>query len=330
MKAIWYEQTGPATQVLTYGDMDIPTPRAGEILVRLYASGVNPSDVKARAGARAGGAGLAWPRIVPHSDGAGQIEAVGPEVSPQRIGQRVWVWNAQWQRPLGTAAQYVTIPQDQAVWLPDAASYAIGACLGIPATTAHRCIYADGPVEGQTILVTGGAGTVARYAIQMAKLGGATVITTVSGPEKSWTAQAAGADHVLNYRDQDVTEAVLELTSGQGVDRIVEVEFGANLSVTPSVLRTGGIIAAYGSAGQQTPTFPFYPLLFKSATLHLVLVYLLPPHARSQAIADITQWLNNDCLSPAIAATIPLAQTADAHTLVESAAKLGTVVVTTD
>lgn len=330
MKAIWYEQTGPATHVLTYGEMDIPTPGPGEVLVRLYASGVNPSDVKARAGTRAGAAGLAWPRIIPHSDGAGQIEAVGPDVSRQRIGQRVWVWNAQWQRPMGTAAQYIAIPQDQAVWLPDTTSYAIGACLGIPATTAHRCIYADGPVEGQTILITGGAGTVGRYAIQMAKLGGATVITTVSGPEKSWAAQAAGADYVLNYRDQNVTEAVLELTSGLGVDRIVEVEFGANLSITPNILRPGGIIAAYGSAAEQTPTFPFYPLLFKNATLHLVLVYLLSSHARSQAVADITHWLNKDCLSPAVAAAIPLPQTADAHTLVESAAKLGTVVVTTD
>ncbi|MGL4280395.1 MAG: NADPH:quinone reductase, partial [Albidovulum sp.] len=184
MKAVWYEGFGPAEKVLHHGDLPDPAPGPGEVLVRLHASGINPSDVKLRAGMRAG-AVMGWPRIVPHSDGAGVIEDVGAGVDPARIGERVWIWNGQWQRPFGTAAEFIALPSEQAVRLPETTSFAEGACFGIPAMTAWFALFADGPIAGKTVLVTGGAGSVGRYACQMARLAGARVIATVSSPEKA-------------------------------------------------------------------------------------------------------------------------------------------------
>lgn len=321
MKAVWYETQGPARDVLICGDMEPPAPQAGEVLVRVHASGCNPSDVKLRAGSRPMGVD----RIIPHSDGAGVIEAVGAGVDTARIGQRVWLWNAQWQRAFGTCAEYITLPSIQAAPLPDAISYNEGACFGIPAMTAYRCVYADGPVDGQTVLVTGGAGTVARYAIQMAKLGGAKVIATVSSPEKAAYAKAAGADHALNYRDTDVAEQIMDIDGG--VDRIVELEFGANLPVSEQVIKPNGVIAAYGSAGNMSPTLPFYPLMFKDVTLRMVLVYLLSDQARAETLSGLGALLETGDLTHSIAAEFALEDTAAAHELVESAAKMGSVVV---
>lgn len=195
MKAAFYDRNGPADDVLQVGEMPKPIPAAGEVLVRVHASGVNPSDVKSRAGLRAK---MAYPRVVPQSDGAGVIEAVGAGIDPARVGERVWIWNGQWQRPLGTAAEYIALPGLQASHLPDNTPFEAGACLGIPAMTAHRCVFADGPVAGQKILVTGGAGAVGHYAVQLARWGGAQVIATASGPEKAAHAKAAGADRVVN------------------------------------------------------------------------------------------------------------------------------------
>ncbi|MBB3066741.1 MULTISPECIES: NADPH:quinone reductase [Limibacillus] len=326
MKAAFYDSQGSAASVLTVAELETPKPRDGEVLVRLRASGVNPSDVKLRSGARPGG--MPFPRIVPHSDGAGVIEAVGRGVDGARIGQRVWIWNGQWQRPFGTAAEYIALPAIQAVPLPDNTAFEAGACFGIPALTAQRTVFADGPVEGQTVLVTGGAGSVARYAIQMAKLGGAQVITTVSGPEKAAHARSAGADHILNYRDEDVATAVMDITNGRGVERIVELEFGANLETTAKVIAPNGVIAAYGSAANMNPTFPFADFLFKDVTLRIVLVYRLTPAARRQGIEDLTRWLLDGRLTHAVARTFTLDDCAKAHELVESAGKLGSVVVT--
>ncbi|OYW84276.1 MAG: hypothetical protein B7Z20_11135, partial [Sphingobium sp. 32-64-5] len=181
MRAVWYEAIGSAADVLRFGEMETPQPGPGEVRVRLHASGVNPSDVKTRIGARAP---IAFPRVIPHSDGAGEIDAVGEGVSAARIGQRVWVWNAAWRRPFGTCAEYICLPEAQAVALPQGTSFEAGACLGIPASTACHAVFADGDVSGQTVLVTGGAGAVGHYAIQLARWGGARVIATVSGPEK--------------------------------------------------------------------------------------------------------------------------------------------------
>jgi NADPH2:quinone reductase len=326
MKAVLYDRIGPARDVLKLTEMEIPTASAGEVLVRLFASGVNPSDVKLRAGTRAGDSCLQWPFIIPHSDGAGVVEAVGKGVDKTFVGKRVWIWNGQWERQFGTAAEFIALPLQQAVPLPDSVSFTEGACLGIPAMTAHHCVFADGAVQGQTILVTGGAGAVGRYAVQMAKLGGATVITTVSGPEKAKHAQTAGADHVLNYRKQDVVAAILELTSGKGVNRVVDGEFGANLPVTARVIRPNGVIAAYGSRTVMKPELPFYSFL-KEITLRIVLVYILPANARRKAIDDISQFLADGQLSNAVARIFPLQETAAAHEFVENGDKLGSVVI---
>lgn len=328
MKAASYIDVGSARRVLQVTDLPKPVAAAGEVLVRVHASGVNPSDVKARAGRRAGASGLQWPRIIPHSDGAGVIEAVGAGVDPSRIGQRVWIWNGQWQRAFGTAAEYIALPEKQAVPLPDTTGFAEAACLGIPALTAHRCVHADGPITGQTVLVTGGAGTVGRYAIQMAKLAGARVITTVSGPEKAAHALSAGADHIVNYREQDVVAEVRGIAGNEGVQRIIDVEFGENIETTSELIAPNGTLVSYGSAKVMTPQLPFYPLMFKAVTIRLVLIYILPEAERATAIADLTRLLETRRLSHAVAEQFPLEDIASAHESVERAEKLGSVVVT--
>lgn len=325
MKAAFYERNGPADEVLQVGDLPMPTPGPGEVLVRIKASGVNPSDVKSRAGLRAK---MSYPRVVPQSDGAGVIEAIGAGIDPARVGERVWLWNGQWQRPFGTAAEYISVPSFQAPHLPDGVPYEAGACLGIPAMTAHRCVFADGPVAGQTILVTGGAGAVGHYAIQLARWGGAKVVATVSGAEKAAHAKAAGADRIVNYKTEDVVQAVKGLTNGQGADRAVEVEFGGNLQTTLACLKTNGVIATYASSAVVEPKLPFYPMMFQGITLRMVLVYVLPEAARRQSIQDINQALVQGALVHGIAETYPLEKIADAHKAVESGKAIGNVVVT--
>ncbi|MCR9194443.1 MAG: NADPH:quinone reductase [Hyphomonas sp.] len=325
MKAVWYERTGPAQEVLTLGEMNCPIAGPGEVLVRLHASGVNPSDVKSRAGLRGP---VPFPRIIPHSDGAGTIESVGDGVDRARIGERVWTWNAAWRRPFGTCAEYVTLPAHQAVRLPDNTSYEAGACLGIPASTAFYGVHADGDVSGKTVLVTGGAGAVGHYAIQFAKLGGAQVITTVSSDTKGEHARSAGADHVINYRTEPVSETIRELTQGTGVDRVVEVEFGGNLSDVAPILKDGAIVATYGSMAAPNPAIPFYDLMFKNVTLRMYLVYLLNDTARSLTVNGLTKALESGLVSHAIARRFSLENTAAAHESVEAASELGNIVVT--
>ena len=326
MKAAWYEGFGPAAEVLTIGQMDDPAPGLGEVLVRIRATGINPSDVKLRAGARPG-ATMAFPRIIPHSDGAGVIEAVGAGVDKARIGERVWIWNGQWRRAFGTAAEYCALPSAQAVRLPDAASFEAGALMGIPGVTAWHSVYADGPVEGKTVLVTGGAGAVGRYAIQMAKLGGARVIATVSSPEK---AAHAGAEEWINYREQDVAGAVMEMTGGEGVDRIVEVDFGANQAASLACIKESGAIASYASAADMTPTLQFYGFMFKNVSLRMLIVYLLSPEARAPGETAITRWLEDGALDHAVVPCGGLSDIAAAHDLVMAGDKLGTAVLTLD
>ncbi len=324
MKAVWYESQGDAKDVLEFGEMPDPELHSGDVLVRMRASGCNPSDVKLRAGARP----MGFDRIIPHSDGSGVIEDVGTGVDRGRIGQRVWLWNAQWQRSKGSCAEYISLPAAQAVALPDAVEFVEGACLGIPAMTAYRCVFCDGPVEGKNVFVAGGAGTVARYAIQIAALNGATVITTVSNEETAAYARAAGAHHVLNYRNEDVATAVMDLMGG--VDRIVELEFGVNLPVTERIIRSNGVIAAYGSAQDMTPTLPFYPLMFKDVTLRMVLVYLLSDEIRAEVLQGLTSLLESGRLTHSVANRFDLSETVQAHRAVERANKMGSVVVTVD
>lgn len=325
MRAAWYERTGPAHEVLTVGDMATPEPSPGEVLVRLASSGINPSDYKQRAGWRK--EGMPFPRIVPHSDGAGVVAACGDVVDRDREGQRVWLYNTQRGRPWGTASDYVAVPEAQAVPLPDGVDFIQAACLGVPACTAHYAVLSDGPVDGQTILVAGGAGAVGHSAVQFAKWGGATVIATVSNEAKADHARAAGADHIVNYRSEPVAERVLDLTGGAGVDRIVEVDFGANLGIDIAAIKPNGVIASYSSTRVPEPTLPYYPLAYKGVTVRFVQAYLLPPEARARAVRDITETLRSGQLRPAIAATFPLDRIAEAHALAESGTALGNVVL---
>lgn len=324
MRAGYYEANGAARDVLQVGKMDRPEPGDGEVRVRLATSGVNPSDVKSRAGTNRK---LAYPRVVPHSDGAGTIDAVGAGVDPARIGERVWVWNGQWRRPFGTAAEYIAVPAIQAAALPDGTSFEAGACLGIPALTAWHAIHLDGPVAGQTILVAGGAGAVSHYAIQFAKAAGATVLTTVSGPEKAAHALLAGADHAINYRAEDVGERVKDLTDGRGVDRVIELDITANAALLPGVLAPRGTVVVYGIGGAEAP-LPAPFCLFSSATVKFFLVYELTAAERAAAVAGVNAMLAAGRLHHAIGLTLPLEQIAEAHEAVEQGRVMGNVVLT--
>ncbi len=326
MTAAWYERKGPARDVLQVGSLPAPDPGPGEVRVRIHASGVNPSDTKARGGAR-GNLTMPFPRIIPHQDGAGVIDRVGEGVAMTRVGERVWVYEAQLGRPYGTAAQYVVVPDANAVILPADVTFAEGACLGVPAMTAHRCVFSDGEVDGQTILVTGGAGAVGAYAVQFAKLGNATVIATVSRPAQAEAALANGADHVINYRTESVADRVRELTGGKGVDRIVEVAFGANLPTSVAILKRNGVLVAYSSDADPEPVVPFWPLLSKDVTLRFTLVYAMPASAHADAAAAITKALQSKRLHHTIAQRFPLADVAAAHEAVEGGKVIGKVIV---
>lgn len=323
MLAGWYESNGTARDVLRVGEQPDPLPGRGEVRVRLRASAVNPSDVKARAGSRP----VIPPRVIPNSDGAGTIDRVGRGVSPKRRRQRVWVYNGQWQRPFGTSAQYIVLPAAQAVPLPSKVSYPQGACLGIPVMTAHRCVFADGPVRGRHVLVTGGAGVVGNYAVQLARWGGAWVIATVSSEEKAAHARKAGAHAVINYRAGNLASRLHELTGGAGIDRVVDVDFGANLPAYAKALRPDAVVATYASMTVREPALPFYDLMRLNFTLRMVLVYTMTAEAKKRALADIARWLAEGRPKFAIAARFPLSEIVAAHELVESADKIGHVIL---
>ncbi|GHP00009.1 alcohol dehydrogenase [Reticulibacter mediterranei] len=325
MYAAWYEQQGPAEEVLHVGEMEMPVPGPGEVLVRVRISGITPSDAKRRRAYR--GQPMGFARIIPHSDGSGVIAAVGSEVASSRVGERVWLWNAQFGRPFGTAAEYVVLPAAQAVPLPDHVDFEIGACLGIPALTAHRALFADGPIRGQTILIAGGAGTVGHAAIQLAKWAGATVISTVSSAEKGEVALAAGADVVLNYQREDVAARIGEITRGQGVDRIVEVALGPNMQLDTRTIKPNGVIAAYDSESEAFPPLPFFELMVRNITLHLILVYTMSATAHEQAIAGVSAALEAGALRPLIGARFPLEEIVQAHQTIEHHQHIGNVIL---
>ena len=321
MKAVWYEQNGGA-EILQYGDMPNPQPGAGEVRVKVATSGVNPSDWKRRQGLTAR---IGFPRVIPNQDGAGVIDAVGDGVVSSRIGERVWLFESQFGRAFGTGAEYTVQPSCHAVRLPDNTDFAAAAGLGVPVMTAHRCVFSDGPITGKTVLVTGGAGAVGRYAIQMAKLGGASIISTVSSDEKAQIARDAGADHTTNYREENVTERIIELTGGEGVDLVVEVDMAANFPVSQQVLKRSGVLAVYSGGSSQGPAVP---LSFKSTnvTVRMVLVYDMPEIAKAAAVADITSWLEQGKLTPFAGPHFSLEGLKDAHLAVEHGA-IGKVVV---
>ncbi|MGB9366297.1 MAG: NADPH:quinone reductase [Xanthobacteraceae bacterium] len=321
MRAAYYEKNGSAAEVLHVSEVETPKPGAGEVRVRLKTSGVNPSDVKTRAGTARK---IAFARVIPQSDGAGEIDMVGEGVTPSRIGERVWAWNGAWKRPFGTAAEYIVLPSAQAVPLPRAISFEAAACLGIPALTAWHAIDIAGARGGETLLIAGGAGAVAHYAIQFAKARGATVIATVSSAEKAKVARDAGADQTIDYKTENVGERVAAVTKG-GVDAVIEVDLTANAHLLPSLLRPCGTLVVYGTGPQAQ--FPASFCLQNNITVKFLLVYELTADERARAIADITRMLEANTLKHNIAKTYPLAEIVAAHECVEQGRAIGNVVI---
>ncbi len=320
MKAALYRGTGQAADVFAVEEVDRPEPGPGEVLVRVHASGINPTDYKARSGA--------VPRPiddfqVPHQDGAGVIEAVGAGVDPARVGERVWLWLTAVGSCWGTAAEWTVLPARQAVALPDGVSFELGASLGVPAMTAHVCLFSGGPVNGQTVLVAGGAGAVGHYAIELAKRAGARVVTTVSSPAKAALAAQAGADLVVNYRLLDAAE---QIQAFGPVDRVIEVALGANLELDLAVIRPHGTIVTY-AAEPANPELPVRAAMTANLTLEFVLLYGVPMPVLDQAAADITAALAAGELTGLPVTTFPLAEIAAAHEAAEGGA-VGKVIVT--
>jgi len=324
MRAAWYERTGPAGEVLVVGEMPDPEPGPGEVRVKLATSGANPSDWKARTGTRP----MIAPRIIPHSDGAGVIDQVGNGVPAARVGERVWVWNGQWKRPFGTCATMIAVPGAQAVKLPEGVSFEAGACFGIPLLTAYRALTTDGSVAGKRVLVTGGAGSVGHYAIQLARLlGAAQILTTISSAEKAQHANAAGADATINYRSEDVVEHVKALTDDHGVDRIVDLDISSYGKLIPQIIAKDGLVAAYGSNSQQFG-FEFSRMIVTGVGVRFFIVYELADDVRRAAETHLTRLLEADCLQHAIGATYPLDRIVEVHESVEQGRHMGNVVVT--
>lgn len=326
MRIISYESFGKASDVLRLSEQDLPVPQPGEVCVELVYSGVNPSDVKARAGSRPGITKPPFPRIVPHSDGAGVITAVGPGVETARIGERVWIWNGQWQRAFGTAASHIILPDEQTVALPDKVSLETGAILGIPGLTAAHTVFGGGDIDGQTIVIHGGAGTVGYLAIQLAKWGGAKVIATARGASMA-RCTSAGADVVIDYKTDDLADKILAANAGHLVPRIVEVEFGQNIETDTTIIAPNGTIAVYGSALKMTPTLPFYPLLFKAVTIDIVLIYLLRKAERMHAIDKLHGALADGALDCPVEGIFCLKDAALAHEAVEAGGRAGAVLI---
>jgi NADPH:quinone reductase len=318
MRAAWYEAKGEARAVLRVGELERPTLGAGEVLVRVHASGLNPSDIKGRSGF--GGAEMAFPRVVPHQDGAGVIQAVGEGVDASRIGQRVWLYMAQWRRPFGTAAEWVTLPAERAVPLPESVSFEAGASLGVPAITAHRLVSCLGGVRGQRVLISG-LGAVGYYAVQLAlRLGAAEVVATVRRPLDAEAALAAGATHVRSHG---------EPLPDSSYDRVIEVNLGANLVRDLSSVKPGGVICSYASDADWTPELPLLTAMAKNVVLAPVLVYTLDAEALGAAVQTIGGFLR-DGMRHRTAAVLPLEAIALAHERQEAGGVGGKIVISLD
>ncbi|CAN7586317.1 NADPH:quinone reductase [Variovorax paradoxus] len=316
MRSVYYERQGTAAEVLVFGDVPRPEPAAGEVLVRIHVSGINPSDIKNRTGFVSK---MAFPRIIPHQDGAGIIEAVGEGVAPERVGERVWVFEAQTKRPGGTAAEYTTVPSGNAVRLPDVASFETGAALGVPAMTAHRCLFADGELRGRRVLVQGGAGAVGSAAIQLAKWSGAWVAATVRRPEQREVARQAGADLVVDHGNADLARIIKAESMNDGVDRIVEVDLASNLEIDLACLANGGAISAYATHGAAVKVpVPVLASMFLNGAVRFVYVYTMPVAAKRRAIGDITECLKAQAYDPKIGLVLPLSRTVEGHVAVEA------------
>ncbi|MGA7401696.1 MAG: NADPH:quinone reductase [Candidatus Sulfotelmatobacter sp.] len=322
MKAAWYEKQGAPRDVLTVGEMDDPQPVAGEVRIRVAFSGVNPGDVKKRQDSF--GLGMPYPRVIPHSDGSGTVDAVGEGVSQEWIGRRVWCYGAQSYRPFGTAAEFTVVPVQKVAQLPKSVSLEQGACLGIPGITAHRAVHVAGSVQGRTVLVQGGAGAVGACAVQLAHRAGARVIATCRAESDKEIASRAGADDVL-LTDEKLVERIRALAA-DGVHHVVEVAFGANINSNAAVLAQGGSIASYAT-NAPTPEIPFWQLVFMNARIFFVGSDDVPAEAKVQATRDINQAFEAGWQGLDIAEVVPLEQIARAHEMVEHPVKAGRVIV---
>lgn len=323
MKAAWYRRNGTAKDVLEVGELPTPLPAEGEVRVRIHTSGVNPSDVKSRLKRP-----LTTALVVPHSDGAGVIDAVGAGVPTERIGQRVWLWNAQWQRPMGTACEHVVLPAEQAVLLPDSVGFDAAACFGIPALTALQAVHLAGPLAGKTVLVTGAGNAVGHCVTQLAVLQGARVIGTAGSPERQRHARDAGAAHVIDYKNESVAARVAELTQGLGADAVIDMDFGGTAALLPHrVLKPHGHLVCYGSNQPADVVVDFRTLLFNSLRLTFFIVYELTPADRARAIEELHTLLSAGQLRQTVAQTFALEDIAAAHEAVESGSAVGNVVI---
>ncbi len=331
MLAATYTNTGPAAEVLGVGQQPDPVAGPGEVLVRVHASGINPADVKRRAGWN--GMRMEHPLVIPHTDGAGKIVDVGEGVDRARIGERVWLWNAQGGygtagRAFGTAAELIAIDASQASHLPDALDFVAGANIGVPFMTAFRAIHADGSVEGQAILINGAAGAVGHCAVQIAAAGGARAIGTVGNADAAAHVMAGGAYATIDRKKEDVQARVTELTNGEGVDRVIEVDFAANMALDAAVVKANGTVASYSSSSNPQPVLPYYAFQSKGANLRFIQGFAIPAPARREGEALLATLAAAGQLSIAVAATYPLADIAQAHTAVERGGNLGNIVVT--
>jgi NADPH:quinone reductase len=314
VRAVWYDRQGPADEVLRFGDLPDPEPGPGEVLVRVRFSGVNPGDTKKRRGWL--GSSMPFPRVIPHSDAAGVIAAVGEGVDRARLGRRVWVYGAQSYRPFGTAAEFTVVPETLAVDLPDAVPDEIGACLGIPGITAHRAVFADGPIDGATVLVHGVLGGVGNLAAQLATWGGATVIGTVRRRSDLQRVRVLPLSHAVALDADDPAGEIRSAAPG-GVDRIIEVSFSDNVDLDAAVANVGTVIAAYSTRGDR-PDLPFWPMLFDNITIRLLGSDDFPDAAKRQAATDLTEMTRVGALTLAVAPPLPLNRAADAHERVDA------------
>jgi NADPH:quinone reductase len=283
MKAAWYEEQGEPAKVFKLGELPDEEPRSGEVKVKIHASGANPTDTYTRSGIRR--RGMPFGRIVPHQDGAGVIVAVGDGVPKQRVGERVWLFMAQWQRAFGTAAEFCVLPSERAARLPDNSSFNEGACLGVPWLTAHYAVLCDGPVSGRTVLVAGGTGAVGYYAVQIAKQEGARVIATVGSAEKGRMAREAGADAVIDFRAEDVGARMAALTDGKGADRLLEPHFAKNAPLFPRMLAKHGTVIVYGAGGTEGAISAGWGIQ-NQPTIKFIYMYEFPAQAYLRAVAD--------------------------------------------
>ncbi|MFD2414868.1 NADPH:quinone reductase [Amycolatopsis pigmentata] len=332
MKSVVYTEPGPSS-VLSVVEREIPQPGPGEVRVRLVRSGVNPTDWRFRVRP------LAYAEVVPGQDGAGYVDALGPGVEGFAVGDRVWLMLAQHQRAYGTAAQYTVQPSTRVAHLPEGASFDLGAALGVPAMTAHRALTVGDPgpdrlgpgtMDGLTVLVQGGAGAVGNAAVQLARWSGATVVATVSSPEKAALASAAGAHHVVNYREGD-TEAAIRAVAPEGIDLVVEVAPAQNNAVDLAVLKVGGTVSIYAKHGGEEFVVPIFETYFKNLRYQYLVLYFLRDEAIARGSADVTAAVAAGALRVGEEAGVPLhhfplAETGAAHDAVERGA-IGKVLI---